>query len=399
MEHEKEGKKKVGTELTQELNTRDRERSRREQIERTLREEMVELELRLQIENSGNCTRKLSESRLNEEIQTLKKKLDESQREITRNDNLQNIPQTPQSRTPGKTVTFIDQPSEIPPAQRSLTPPRDYRKEDSRSEKINRSANVSQDVEVTPWNNTTGQCRSTPYNSTMKTNRDAITNQTFGDLSGIFPQSYTQGNESGPNENEVWGLTPINHDSIQEANNNQTHQGGETGNSITTASTNPFYQPPQQNPGRSWHKIKKIAPSYGGKEEENFIQFEHELKTYLEGSDLTTLQQAAHLPMWLTGAAKEYWYSLPSDTQKVMTQALKALKKEFMGEGYMEKKAQELEQARMDIKRETPSQFCNRIRRILTMVEPRKDMHETLAKDKFLLRITNSNKNNGKRQT
>ena len=243
-------------------------------------------------------------------------------------------------------------------------------------------------------------------------------NKTIGDLSGIFtpepPSFYQTSPQKGAAQEPASFYTETHETGEHQSFYSERTRDGASDDLATPAhnSTNPFrnteYMPqsaersktqqsytqrPNQNStllsGTSTqmnrpHKIKKIAPTFSGKEEDNFFQFDHELRTYLEGSDLTPLQEAAHLPMWLTGLAKEYWYSLPVSTQRDMPEALKALKKEFMGEGYRERKAQELEQARMDPKRETPSQFCNRIKRILMITEPRKDMHEVLAKNAFL---------------
>ena len=65
--------------------------------------------------------------------------------------------------------------------------------------------------------------------------------------------------------------------------------------------------------------------------------------------------------------------------------ALDALEEEYMGEGYKERKAQELDQARMDPKTESPNTFFNRIMQSLLVVEPDKpELHESMARTIFL---------------
>ena len=72
VENERREKRKMDTDLANEMRIKQQESKVREGKEKDLRAELVELELRLQIENSGNCTAKLSEARLREEIQRLK---------------------------------------------------------------------------------------------------------------------------------------------------------------------------------------------------------------------------------------------------------------------------------------------------------------------------------------
>ena len=139
-----------------------------------------------------------------------------------------------------------------------------------------------------------------------------------------------------------------------------------------------------QEPARRQLKLK--APSFEGKDGENFRDFRNELTLYLRGSNLVTpLEQGEHLPTWLKGAPKAIYYSLPKFKKDDIRLALDALEEEYMGEGYKERKAQELDQARMDPKTESPNTFFNRIMQSLLVVEPDKpELHESMARTIFL---------------
>ena len=118
------------------------------------------------------------------------------------------------------------------------------------------------------------------------------------------------------------------------------------------------------------NRLKRDAPIFSAKEDENFMQFKNEVKLYLEKSGLSALDQAKHLSRCLKDTAKDMWYSLPEEKQNVLETALAFLENEFMGEGYQERKSYELEGTRLNVaKNETPRTFGQRIERLINLCE------------------------------